>query len=386
MSAAKRRGDRKRGEKGAGTLRKKGGLHEYRFHVDGRRYSVYGRTVEECREKEINVRERIKKGTYQKNGNVTMNEYFEEYLQQKSGSVVEATIIHNRGTYARLGAAFGNEKVCRIEKRQIMAFREKLEKEINDEQSKLTTHGGNDILELLASILDAAVNDRIIDISPAAGVKRFRRIEESVRATTHRRLSPGELTAFMTRAEKSFYFNLFRFLQATGARIGEACALYWTDCNFDAGEIAISRSVTKTGGGRVKVGDTAKTAAGRRIIPMNDDIREILQAQRGMLDVYFGSNVSGLVFPSTSGGVARPSSIDTCIKGIAKAAGVEHFGAHAFRHTFASIMVDAGVAPEVLKNILGHANIRITLDTYYHANGDRMREAMEKVIAFKAAI
>ena len=368
-------------------MREKAAGYEYRFRVDGKRYSVFAKTPAACREKEIALRTELQQGTYTENRNITVSTYFEEYLRSKSGSVVEATIIHNRTTFKRIDKEMGKKKLREIEARQVAAFREKLEKEIHSKESKLTTHGGNDILELLSSIFTAAVNDGIITRNPAAGAKRFKRIEEQARDTVHRRLSPDELRRFFAAAETSFYFLLLKFLLLTGVRVGEALALYWTDVNFETDTITVARSVTKTAGGGVKIGSTAKTAAGQRTIPMNDDIRRVLAEQKARNAAMFGDRVTGLVFPSTTGGVARPSSVDTCLKGIARAAGVDHFGAHAFRHTFASSMVDAGVSPEVLKNILGHTNVKITIDTYYHVDGDRLRDAMQKkVVAFRSVV
>lgn len=367
-----------------GCRERSDGRLELRFKVDGKSYSVYGDSTNECRMKELKLRDELEKGIYTENRDITLSKYFEEYIQAKSGAVKEATILHNRSTFIRIDKEFGKMKVRMIETRQIKQFRQKLEAEMRDENSRLTTHGINDILELLSSVLESAMNDAVILRNPAAGIKRFKRIEEDVRETIHRRLTNEELRKFFAVAETSYYRYLFEFMLATGIRVGEGLALYWTDINFEAGEIRISRSVTKTSQG-IKVGDSAKTAAGKRTIFMNDEIRRILTEQREIINALFGSSVMGLVFPSTTGKVARPSSVDTCMRGMCKAAGVAHFTSHAFRHTFASNMVDAGVAPEVLKNILGHTNIKVTIDTYYHANGDRMREAMGNIISFREA-
>ena len=361
------------------------GRLELRFKLNGRSYSVYGQHPNEIRQKELRLREEIEKGLYNENRDITLSKYFEEYIQAKSGAVKEATILHNRSTFKRIDKEFGKMKIRKIETRQINAFRQKLEQELHDESSKLTTHGANNVLELLTALLESAMHDAVIMRNPAAGVKKFKRIEEDVRETIHRRLTNEELRMFFAVAEVSFYKYLFEFMLATGVRVGEALALYWTDINFDTGEIRIMRSVTKAVGGGVKIGDTAKTAAGKRTIYMNNEIRRILEEQRKILTQLFGADVIGLVFPSSIGGVARPSSVDTCMKSMCRTADMRPFTSHAFRHTFASNMVDAGVKPEVLKTILGHTNIKVTMDTYYHADSDRMREAMGNVITFREA-
>lgn len=373
-------------------FRKKSNGYEFRFRIEGKRYSVFGSTIEECQEKRDTLREEIRKGLYTRNRDLTVAEYFEEFIKSKSGDVVEATIINNRATFERIGEAFGKRKIRTIEPREAASFREKLEKEIGDDQSKLTTRGANFILALLSAIFKAAVNDRIIEHNPAASLRRFKRVEEEAKNTIHRRLSPEELQAFFTASSESFYLHLFEFMLNTGVRVGEACALYWTDINFSTNEIKIERSITKTEKGRVKVGDSAKTEAGKRTIHMNEEIRRILHDQRNMTDMLFGSKVSGLVFPAArldkngEVAIARSTSIDTIMKELCKRSGIEHFTCHAFRHTFACACVDQGVAPEVLKSLMGHKDIRITLNVYYHDNSDRAREAMENVIVFRKAV
>ena len=62
-----------------GYRERKNGSIECRFTVDGKRYSCYGETLKECREKERKLREEIANGLYTKNKNLTLNKYYEEW-------------------------------------------------------------------------------------------------------------------------------------------------------------------------------------------------------------------------------------------------------------------------------------------------------------------
>ena len=66
-----------------GTRKRKDGKYEKRFTMNGTRYSVYATTVKELSEKEIELREIIKQGRYKKNNNVTLNDYFKEWIEHK---------------------------------------------------------------------------------------------------------------------------------------------------------------------------------------------------------------------------------------------------------------------------------------------------------------
>lgn len=373
---------------------------EYRFTTDdGKRHSIFAKNVKECYDKAERLRDELAKKAEEaakkaeeteeaeeaerKEGEKTLSEFFEEWIRRKK-KVTEATIIHNRDTFRRIDKEMGDLRIKDIKIDHIEAFHEKLEKEINDDSSRLKTHGANNALKLLRAIFKSAHNrgaitSNPVEMSEVEGFKRSAK-EVPVKKTVHRRLKQDELERFFQVAEISFYKHLFAFLSLTGVRIGEALALYWTDIDSETDEINIERSVTKAAGGKIVVGDHAKTDAGERAIQMTDEIRGVLEEQRKMMEMYFDGNVPDLVFPSTTGEVARPSSIDTIMKGFCDKAGVKRFTCHAFRHTFASNKKDAGVAAETLKTILGHADVKITLNTYYHSDKEKEREAMEKKV------
>lgn len=54
------------------------GLYEHRFTVDGKRYSVYGKTIKECQENELKRRKEIEEKAYTRNRNLTLDTYFKE--------------------------------------------------------------------------------------------------------------------------------------------------------------------------------------------------------------------------------------------------------------------------------------------------------------------
>ena len=59
----------------------------------------------------------------------------------------------------------------------------------------------------------------------------------------------------------------------------------------------------------------------------------------------------------------------------------ERFTCHGFRHTFATRAIEAGMQPQVLKTILGHSSLAMTMDLYSHVLPDTKAEEMQKIIS-----
>ena len=58
----------------------------------------------------------------------------------------------------------------------------------------------------------------------------------------------------------------------------------------------------------------------------------------------------------------------------------KRIGWHTFRHTFSTILNANGENPKVIQELLRHANLKVTMDTYVQAVGDEKRNAQSKVV------
>jgi site-specific recombinase XerD len=86
-----------------------------------------------------------------------------------------------------------------------------------------------------------------------------------------------------------------------------------------------------------------------------------------------------LYFSNSRGGVADSNHVSQQIRRICKKAGIQSFGAHAFRDTFATRAVAAGMQPKTLQEILGHSDISITMNLYTHTLEERKVEEMNRI-------
>lgn len=196
-------------------------------------------------------------------------------------------------------------------------------------------------------------------------------------------IDPSDLKSFLEHLETSqhkrynLYFDavLYQLLLSTGLRTGEACALEWGDIDLENGTIAINKTYNKN----LKFLSTAKTQSGNRVISVDKKTLRSLklyQMRQRQLFNEVGARVSEVVFATPTrkyfNASVRQSALDTRCK----EAGIERFTFHAFRHTHASLLLNAGISYKELQYRLGHANISMTLDTYGHLSKDKEKEAV----------
>ena len=160
-----------------------------------------------------------------------------------------------------------------------------------------------------------------------------------------------------------------------GLRAGELLALRWSDVDLAEGVIRVERSWD------VKAGPVEpKSKAGRRAVPIAAALRDCLVehklAQR---------RSEGLVFGRTAERPFNPSSVVRRAKTAWQSAGLNPIKPQEARHTFASLMIAAGVNAKALSTYLGHANISITFDRYGHLMPGNEAEAADLLDAYLAS-
>lgn len=369
----------------AGMYKDKNGLYSYRFTIDGKRYAVYGRTPDECKEKEQAKRQQIKEGTYKRGKDQSLSEYFEKWEESKRDSVKETTLRTQRVLFSAMaavriddaGQTFGSMKLSAIETENIRTVQAALKKERK-------TRTVNDSISLVRGMLQSAVNERILTWNPAAGIRSLKRTEPAARDTTHRALSIAETKAFMESARKrnSWYCNLYTFLLHTGCRIGEAGALLPGD--IDKHGVRIRRTVTRTENGGYMIGSETKTAAGRRFIPLDKEAAKVLHDQKAVNAAFNGDGMVHMdkpVFTTPYGSILKSTNVNQDIERVCRAAGIERFTVHAFRDTFATRCVESGMQPKVLQDIMGHSDISMTMNLYAHSMEESKMDQL-KVVNF----
>ena len=143
-----------------------------------------------------------------------------------------------------------------------------------------------------------------------------------------------------------------------GLRRGELQGLRWDDVDLAAGVLRVRR-----GWDPEKGEIDTKSRMGRRTVPLTAILRDVLvehRMDRGADDPH------ALVFGRTPHTPFDPNTVYQRTRKLWKAAGLTPISFHECRHTFASMMIAAGVNAKALCTYIGHANISETFDRYGH--------------------
>ena len=348
------------------------------FTVNGKRHFIYGRSKQELDRKEYEKRQKLEAGQ-ERRDDPTFAQYYQAWTDTRRDSIKPSTLHSQAGQYNAVaglempdtgGRTFSQLKLSEVTTDDIRAVQRALL------AAGRKTQTVNDTITHIKHVFETAVKERRLDYNPCTLVQPLKRTEERARDTHHRALTKDETRAFFEAAASSWYYDVYRIALYTGMRIGEIGALYTTDIRNDL--ITVEKTITRLEDGRYEVGSSAKTEAGRRTIPVNDSIREIIEHQKTMNRALFG-NVEALrelIFKAPEGGLLMSTPVNREIKRICKAAGVEPFTMHALRATFATRAIEQGINPRTIQEILGHSDYAITMNLYGHVLDETKRDAM----------
>ena len=166
---------------------------------------------------------------------------------------------------------------------------------------------------------------------------------------------------------------VFEALLYTGMRIGELSGLRW--CHLVGNRLEVCEVVVSQAGMLVHRPET-KTWSGYRVLFLSSEALSVFERQRQAFELLVGHPASpeDFVFPNSSGGMMRPTRSNQHLKLFVKRLGLPPLSIHAFRHTYATLHLRAGVPVAVVSRNIGHRNITTTLNVYRHVLEDE-REA-----------
>ena len=366
-----------------GVTKRKNGLFEKRFTVDGKRYSVYGHTTKELADKEQEKRKEIEQNLNQSLQGITLNKYFERFLNQKRGYVKSTTIYKYQRVYeSRIKADLGNKKLKTLTKVKLMDYQEKLLKE------GVSADYINYIFVVLKSVFASALTDEIIIKNPLIGTKKLKSQKDKASETIHRALTEEETSLFLNqlKATNNWYYEVYALMVNTGMRLGECLALEWSDIDNINEVIHITKTLTVAEDGSITIGEP-KTKTSKRDIPITDNVRVILKSQRKKYNLMAEcvDLKNNNIFISVRGNYIDKTTIGRNIDIIVKQLQeqgykIESFGSHALRDTFATRFIEQGGQPQTLKTILGHSSLSMTMDLYAHVLPNTKAEEMKRIV------
>ena len=187
------------------------------------------------------------------------------------------------------------------------------------------------------------------------------------------------------RKESRFlrYACAYLIMYYTGMRAGELLCLTWNDIDFDNMVIHINKTLSlvcdrdNTSDNKmhyINVINTPKTVNSIRDIPISSQCLDALKKLMISYDAF--DCKCDYVVCNLKGEFIRLRSFEKKLKEICNKCNVEYRGVHALRHSFASHLIDSGIPPKVVSDLLGHSNVIFTLNRYVHTNTDSKIDAV----------
>ena len=176
-----------------------------------------------------------------------------------------------------------------------------------------------------------------------------------------------------TSFKNLFCITLYKFLLATGCHINEALALEWSDIDLDNAVVLI----TKTLNYRLEI-NSPKSKSSYRDIDIDPKTVTMLKQykHRQTKEAWTLGRTEKVVFSDFIHEYPNNRTLQARLKIHFKRAQVPDIGFHGFRHTHASLLLNAGIPYKELQHRLGHSTLSMTMDTYSHLSKESAKKAV----------
>jgi integrase len=360
----------KRGNGEGSIWRRKGGgwCAQYTVYTsEGRkRRTLYGKTRQEVAAKLSKALADREGGLTFDAGSLTVGEYLARWLSHSVRDTVSQKTYERYESIVRvhLSPALGRIRLKALTSDHVRGlYREKLD-------SGLAPRTVLHIHRTLSKALKQATDDGLIPRNAATSVKPPQARKEEMQP-----LSRDQVRMFLDTVKGDRMEALYVLAVTSGLRQGELLALKWEDVDLEGTNptLEVRRSLSETRGRRSFV--TPKSGRGRHL-RLSKRAASVLRVHRkrqleervrkaGLWEDH------GLIFPSEVGTPMSGRNLYRAFKiRVKRAALPQTLRFHDLRHTCATLLLRQGINPKFVQELLGHADISLTLNTYSHVLPD----------------
>ncbi len=326
-----------------------------------KRKTFYGKTRQEVKDKLEKLITQLRTDTYVDKSKVTMYQIGKNYIEElyKLNRITDITYIRKLYILKQIDGHY----IARKEIQRITGG------DVKDFLIYLTKYANSTIKK------GYGLSNTIFKIAIKKNIVKYNFFEDTFEYPKPKSSKPTKkVSAFTVQDQKEFLDVIFnkekkvlykvQFLLSMycGMRMGEINALYLSDIDFDNNAIHITRTLTKDKTDHTIMGDTTKTYCSTRTIYFNDEIKELL------LKHIQDNNITGLLFiDKNNKSFITTSQVNMAFKRLCQKYNINKgydVNQHQLRHTFATRCIEAGTPANVLQKILGHTDIKTTLDIY----------------------
>lgn len=389
--AVERRKDNKRRVLKEGEYQRSSGTYEFKWRDKrGNRHSISAVTLEELREKELDVLRDVLDGVKVDKNNLTVNDLYNSWIQLKRG-LKENTFSNYKYMYKMfVEPDFGKNRITDLKRSDVRGFYNFLAEEKHVQINTIDS-----IHTVLHQVLEIAVEDDYLRYNPSDNALKELKKAVNFEVEKRRALTVSEQEIFEAFLRKKGQYHrwypVFTVMLWTGMRVGEITGLKWCDIDLEEGSINVNHTLVyfdKRAEERCTFAiNTTKTKAGERSIPMLPKVKEAFlmekeyQRECGVKSESVVDGYRDFIFVNRFGNVQHQGTLNKALRRIIRDCNFEildknkqndviilpKFSNHSLRHTFTTRMCEAGVNIKAMQEILGHADAETTMDIYAEA-------------------
>lgn len=286
--------------------------------------------------------------------------------QLKESSIVKYTNILN----LHLLPEFSTLEITEISRNNVSTFINKLLVSGGQKDTGLSPKTVTDILSVLKSIFRYATQEKNLPVADIKGIS-VKKQQKPMRILS--RIEQITLSHYLCSQLTLCNLGILLCLY-TGLRIGELCALKWEDISFREQSLHVHQTMqriqTFKNGEKdtyVKI-STPKSDCSIRKIPIPEEIFQLIKGSEKPADTFFLTGLPDIYI--------EPRTMQNRFKYVIKQCNLNDTNFHALRHTFATRCIELGFDIKCLSEILGHANVNITLNRYVHPSMELKQKNM----------
>ena len=338
---------------------------------------VYGKTQKEVQNKLDELKGQLRQGIKIDKDKVTVSEWLDHWMVTYQAPILRDTTYPSYEDEIRLhiDPNIGNIRLKLLQTDDVQLLINKLWKYGRIKKTKelpdgLAVNHLRYIRAILHKALKQAVTNRMLIYNPVDGVTLPKAEKKEVVPFTEK-----EAEKFLISILKHRMFAIYFLGFMTGLRRGELLGLMWNDIDSETEYFEIKRELVAvknklTGKRELKFGHP-KSDRSQRIIPLTEKIVKVLKTHKVRQNkekLFFGTDYedNGLVFCSEDGKKLWPRNFNRQYTQLLEKAGLDHKKPHAMRHTFATLQIEKGTDLKQVQELLGHAVLAMTADTYKH--------------------
>lgn len=364
------------------------------YSTDGKpkKKYFYGKTKKEVSEKVNQLLSEIKTNTYMEPCQTTLYSWLTTWLDTYARNEIRLSTLVNYETYIHkhIQPEIGHIKLCDLTPMHLQQFyNNKLKNGNLRGKGGLSPKTLRNLHNMLHKALGQAVALGLILRNPTDFTVLPKRKKSEMRYFTVEEQKKLQQCLAGERLGMAILLDLY-----TGMRMGELLALSWDNVHLhpDGSYIRVMQAINRvknedqnaTCKTVMKI-DIPKTPHSIRNIPLLPEIAEKLSRYHEVQQqeaVRNGLPTPKYVFITTNGNWIDPRDFQRDFKNLLKRHQIREINVHGLRHTFATRALESGMSPKTLSQILGHANVGFTLDTYAHVTESLKTEAIAQMQSF----